>query len=63
MVMETFKCAHEPCLCTVEASFAEEELEESERRFCGEYCYRASDREEEEACACGHPPCDALGGT
>jgi hypothetical protein len=58
MVTETLKCAHEPCLCTVEAEFAEQELEESELRFCGGYCYRASDREEEEACACGHPPCD-----
>jgi hypothetical protein len=59
MVTETLTCANPPCQCTVEAEFAEEELEESELRFCGGSCYRASDREEEEACACGHPPCDA----
>ncbi len=59
MVTETLKCAHEACLCAVEAEFAEAELEESERRFCGEHCYRANDREGETTCACGHPPCDA----
>lgn len=59
MVTESLTCAHEPCACVVDATFAEEDLAESERRFCGEYCYRASEREEEETCACGHPACDS----
>ena len=40
-------CAHEPCLCMVEAH----------EKFCGDFCRDAGADEVEIACDCGHPAC------
>ncbi len=52
MNLETIECGHAKCSCHVVA-------QAGENAFCSDYC-RASEQaeEEEESCACGHPPCD-----
>jgi len=52
MNQETVECGHAKCLCHVIA-------ENQGNAFCCEYCRVAENvEEEEEVCACGHPPCD-----
>jgi hypothetical protein len=54
--METYTqpCEYEPCNCTVTGA-----LEGG--AYCSDICNERdnSDEEMEDACECGHPPCDA----
>lgn len=44
---EAKKCAHVPCLCTVQSG----------ERYCGQVCKEAGSEEVEIACQCDHPAC------
>ncbi|HEV7179232.1 MAG TPA: hypothetical protein VGN11_05140 [Candidatus Baltobacteraceae bacterium] len=53
-VQELTACAHQICLCTLMGPLAG-------AIYCSDVC-RANDEGgiEGDACACGHPPCDAI---
>ena len=59
MPSEKIACAHEPCECFVEAQIAPETGGEPAEAYCSGYCSGNATQEEEENCACGHPPCDS----
>ena len=47
------ECGHDLCNCSLIGPIAGE-------TYCSGYCRRAAeDSDESEACACGHPQCDA----
>ena len=50
---ELMECAHELCACTIMSPIRGE-------TYCSDSCRNADDGGvENDACACGHPPCDA----
>jgi hypothetical protein len=58
MSTETIACANEPCQCMVVAEVSPLTSDEPAAAYCSGHCAGRETGEEEEACACGHPPCD-----
>ncbi|HXP93109.1 MAG TPA: hypothetical protein VN905_06525 [Candidatus Binatia bacterium] len=47
----TVECAHAICNCEVTAPMTGE-------AYCSDYCQDAALTDDQDFCACGHPPCD-----
>lgn len=58
MNTEKVQCANDPCLCEVTGSALDSG--DPTEAYCSDACRDDSVGEEQEACACGHPPCDAM---
>jgi hypothetical protein len=56
MSSETIACTNDLCECMVVATI-DPAIGEPGDAYCGDACRNADG--EGEACACGHPPCDA----
>ena len=59
MSTESIECAHAACNCVVSAPVGESSGEPLPA-YCTDFCRDAAEnREEEQRCDCGHPPCDS----
>jgi len=58
MNTESIECGNDQCQCYVTAALDERSGEPTEA-YCSDSCRGAAEEEEMDACACGHPPCDA----